>query len=365
MYLFDIAVTLIAVHFLVPITYYAVVRGWLRKPWPQVTGIDPPTVSVMIPTYNEASVIGKRLENIAKQGYPLDKLEVIVIDSSNDDTADIATKWAEKLGLNLKLIRERERRGKAMALNAGLRQASGDIIVLADADAFWGGGALPNAVTWFSNQAIGAVSCVKKPISGGEEEETYRDLYNLLRIGESKKYSTPIFHGELAAFRRSLLDKLGGFPTNLGADDSHTATRIVGLGFRSIIPDNVTCSEIVPNEDFINWKIRRAQHLIQHFIAAIRLRYPREFLPILSAEFYLHVINPWMLALGIALLVASHGLPAIAILAIGVAAIAWGPYRTWMLQQVYLLAASLRNTYTKELIWSKQEKHGVETSGYS
>jgi len=361
--LFDIAVALIAVHFSVPIIYYAVVRGWLRRPWPEASSIDPPTVSVIIPTYNEASIIAKRLENIAAQGYPLDKLEVMIIDSSSDDTADIAVKWAEKLGLNLRLLREGERRGKALALNSGLRSVKGDIVVIADADAFWGENALPNAITWFSNQGIGAVSCIKKPISGAGTEETYRDLYNLLRIGESKKYSTPIFHGELAAFRRDLLDKLGGFPTNLGADDSHTATRIVGLGFRSIIPDNVTCSEIVPNGGFISWKIRRAQHLIQHFIAAIRLRYPREFRPILFTEFYLHVVNPWVLALGVALLVANHGLPALAILAIGVATIAWKPYRTWMLQQIYLLVASLRNIYTKELIWSKQEKPSVGISG--
>jgi len=61
----------------------------------------------------------------------------------------------------------------------------------------------------------------------------YRDFYNIVRLGESKKFSTPVFHGELAAFRKSLLQELGGFPTDIGADDSHVATLIASKGLQS------------------------------------------------------------------------------------------------------------------------------------
>ncbi|WP_188596098.1 glycosyltransferase [Thermocladium modestius] len=358
----EVAIALITLHFAVPIAYYATVIKWMKRPWPDVANADLPSVSIIIPTFNEADVIGKRIINIAGQGYPLDKMNVILVDSSSDGTADEAERQARASGLRLSILREEERRGKAEALNAGLKLATGDVVVIADADAFWGANALPNAMSWFSNPKIGAVSCVKTPLSGNSTELSYRNLYNVLRVGESKKFATPIFHGELAAFRRDLLMKLGGFPTDIGADDSHTATRIAAMGFRSIIPENVTCAELVPTAGFSKWKVRRAQHLIQNFIKAIRLEYPSDFKPIIYTEFYLHVINPWILAAAVVLLLMNHGVQAMALLAAGLAAAAWGPYRSWMVQQLYLLVASVRNLRSKELMWDKQKKPAAPKS---
>jgi len=58
--------------------------------------------------------------------------------------------------------------------------------------------------------------------------------FTAAEVAESKKRSTPVFHGELAAFRRSLLEKLSGFPTGIEAGDSHTATKTVLMGYRAI-----------------------------------------------------------------------------------------------------------------------------------
>lgn len=44
----------------------------------------------------------------------------------------------------------------------------------------------------------------------------------------------PPFHGELVAFRRGLLERVSGFPENIGADDSYTATKIALIGYRAI-----------------------------------------------------------------------------------------------------------------------------------
>jgi len=91
-------------------------------------------------------------------------------------------------------------------------------------------------------------------------EEGYRQYYNVLRVAESKVYATPIFHGELAAFKTNLLKGLDGFPTDIGADDSHTATKISLKGFRAIIPDDLWVEKRVPEEKYFSWRIRRAQH---------------------------------------------------------------------------------------------------------
>ena len=83
-------------------------------------------------------------------------------------------------------------------------------------------------MSWFSDPIVGAVACLKIPASKGlmSVEEGYREFYNVVRLAESKKHSIPVFHGELAAFRRSLLESVGEFPTNIGADDSHIAAKI-------------------------------------------------------------------------------------------------------------------------------------------
>ena len=135
---------------------------------------------------------------------------------------------------------ERPRRLKS-ALNNALKYATGGVIVITDADAAWpSSDTFSNAVSWFSDSTVGAVTCLKLPAGKGlmSFEEGYREFYNIVRLAESKKHSTPVFHGELAAFRRSLLERVGEFPTSIGADDSNTATRVALIGYRSIAVDN-------------------------------------------------------------------------------------------------------------------------------
>ena len=288
----------------------------------------------------------------------------MVDSASTDGTPKLVEEWASRhKGVELKLVIETERRGKAFALNNALRYASGEVVVIADADALWSRDALTKAVRWLSNPLVGAVSCLKKPLSSGTTgiEVGYRQYYNVLRVAESKAYSTPIFHGELAAFRRDLLEKVGGSPTDIGADDSHTATKIALMGFRAIIPDDLRVEEMVPEEKYFSWRVRRAQHLIQHFTKALRTgRVNKKFKWILLAESYLHLANPWILAIAATLLITSaiacQSLLSLTTLALGLSLLALKPYRTWIATQLCLVVGAVRNLYTKEIVWAKQIK---------
>ena len=287
-----VALALAVIHFGVPLAYYYYMKTkYLNRPWNIKT--DPnykPKVTIIVPTYREAKFIWDRLDNIYTQNYPRNLVEVIVVDSASDDgTVDLVKRWASAhRDVNLKLIEEPERRGKAYALNHALKHATGEIVVIADVDAFWPNKALTEALKWFSDPNIGAVSCLKKPTGSNVKgiEESYRQYYNVLRVAESKAYATPIFHGELAAFRRSLLERLGGFPTDIGADDSHTATQVALMGYRAIIPEGLRVEEMVPNEGYFWWRVRRAQHLIQHFARTLKkLRQaPNEFRRVLTID---------------------------------------------------------------------------------
>jgi len=356
------------IHFGVPLLYYRYLKTrYLNRPWSiRVDSRYRPRVSVIIPTYNEAKLIQKKLSNVLEQEYPRDKLEVIVVDSaSTDETVEKVKEWRNKhLDLDLKLIQELERRGKANALNTALKHVSGEIVIITDVDSLWlTSNTLNELAKWFADPVVGAVSCLKNPSKSGvvSIEEGYRHYYNILRLAESKAWSTPIFHGELAAFRKELLDTLGGFSTDIGADDSYTATKIALMGYRAIIPENIACMEIVPQNGYHSWRIRRAQHLIQHFLKTLgtKPKTNKTFKQILYTEAYLHLINPWILLTATLLLITSiimGSILAIALLTMGMLLLIYKPYRTWITTQIYLIIAIIRNLQTKELMWEKQAK---------
>jgi cellulose synthase/poly-beta-1,6-N-acetylglucosamine synthase-like glycosyltransferase len=363
-----IALALALVHFGLPVAYYLYLRAlWLGRPW----GVRrdhsfKPMVTVIVPTYNEARLIESKLDDIARQDYPRGGLEVIVVDSaSTDGTLESVKRWSEgNPGLNLRVLSEPYRMGKAYALNNALRHASGDIVVITDADSRWGSErTLSNAIAWLSDPTVGAVTCVKNPERGGflGVEGGYRGFYNTVRLAESKAWSTPVFHGELAAYKRELLEAIGGFPTDIGADDSHTATLIALKGYRAVAVDDVECIEKVPVKGYHAWRIRRAQHLIQHLLKTLRhVRGASSmFKPILLAEAYLHLVNPWLLPIATTLLIhqaLKGSIIATAVLAVGALLLAFKPYRTWVAAQVYLIAAMLKNLLTKDITWEKQVK---------
>ena len=360
-----------SMHFAAPSTYYVIAVRWLRSGdgLRRITklSVDPPFVSIIIPTYNEARVITQKLDNIYSQDYPRGLFEVIIVDSgSTDGTIERVREWARDHGdVNVRIIEEGVRRGKAHALNTALRHAKGGIIVITDADSLWMGDSLRNAVSWLTNNDVGAVSCSKVPRTDRGIESEYRDYYGLLRIAESKRFSTSIFHGELAAYRRELLEKIGGFPTDVGADDSYTAGLISMMGYRAIISEDVKCIEYVPSRGYWSWRVRRAQHLIQHFSRILKhivfngKDVPREYRQVMLYESYLHLINPWLFAAGLALIVVSalHGsLISTALLLMGLALLTVRLFRTWVVTQVILMVAAVRNLWNKELVWRKIEK---------
>ena len=352
------AAALAAAHFAAPLAYYLYAKRWLRRPW-DVEARDgyTPYITIIVPTYNEAPLIEAKLDDIARQDYPPDKLQIIVVDSaSTDGTPEKAERWARQRRAPLEVLREPQRNGKAHALNLALRHARGDIVVITDADSHWPDPqTLRRAARWLSDPTIGAVTCLKRPAGRRGVEATYRDYYNVLRLAESKMWATPIFHGELAAFRKELLEKIGGFPAHLGADDSHTAVLIAASGYRAIAAEDLHCVELVPKQ-YWRWRVRRAQHLVQHFAASLRLKTPRRFKLPLYAEAYLHLVNPWLLPGAAASLAASGGLPALALLGAGLAALLYKPYRAWVAMQLYLMAGAVRNLWTRDLAWRKEEK---------
>ena len=138
-----LGVILISIHFIAPSIYYVMAMMWLRSDYGprRITelDVDPSFVSIIIPTYNEAKVIIQKLNNIYSQDYPRNRFEVIIVDSgSTDETVELIHEWVKNhRDVNVKVIEEGARMGKAHALNTALRHAKGDIIMITDADSMW------------------------------------------------------------------------------------------------------------------------------------------------------------------------------------------------------------------------------------
>ena len=93
-------------------------------------------LSIIIPAYNEASTIHKRLDKIATVNLPnnLTKEIIIVDDCSTDETSKSIERYIENSNLNIILNKHNINKGKGAALHTAISIATGDIIVVQDAD---------------------------------------------------------------------------------------------------------------------------------------------------------------------------------------------------------------------------------------
>ena len=290
-----------------PPIYYAWMKSKTKQSWGLMISNDyQPKVSLIIPTYNEASVMSRKLENTQQIDYPEDKLQVILVDSaSTDGTLGVCEGFLEKNNFRfpIRLLSEGKRLGKSHALNKALEYAEGEIIAISDADSFWEPDALRKTVPFFSDPSVGAVTGREELINLEQtihtlSEGLYRKFYYTLRLGESKVHSTLIFQGELSLYRSGALEK---FEDRAGySDDTGTVINIVSRGYRCIfIPEAVFHDTAAYSlHGRLVLKSRRAQHLIAGIIESLKLK-AQGRLPLSSAivlfNFYIHVISPLLL----------------------------------------------------------------------
>jgi cellulose synthase/poly-beta-1,6-N-acetylglucosamine synthase-like glycosyltransferase len=274
-------------------------KGW--KPL-HVSGNFTPSVSIVVPTYNEEDTIVHKLKNLMEQDYPLHKVEVIVIDSASDDaTVELLERFIKDIkGLKLKLIRESERKGKASALNNVLKHCAGEVVIITDVDVIWEKDTLKKIVLNFSNPNVGAVTGRQILLNADQSlatkvEKTYRSIFEVLRLGESSLDSTPIFNGPLMAFRLALLEPIS---EDCIADDSQLAVKIRKKGFKSVYDPCAVFYECAPpsfKSRFIQ-KVRRGQGLLQLFFREREILFNSSYRKfgtiIFPAEFFMHVISP-------------------------------------------------------------------------
>ena len=261
-----------------------------------------PSLTIVLPVRNEEIVLRKKLENLENQEYPIDKIELIVIDSnSHDSTLEILEEWesSRKSKFTLSTIIMDEYLGKSAAINRILEETfESDAMVITDADALLAPDSLKRIGRWLSDEKIGAV-CGSQKIIETEltehllNEKSYRSFYHDLRIGESSQSSTPIFEGSLAAYRNCLLEGKQ-IDSTYNADDSQLAILIHSAGGRSIMDPELQFFESIPSstKSAKRRRIRRASGLVHLFTRNRTKEFDPKFSSVFRNESWAHLFMP-------------------------------------------------------------------------
>ncbi|MBI3447966.1 MAG: glycosyltransferase family 2 protein [Acidobacteria bacterium] len=251
-----------------------------------------PSVSVLVPAYNEEAVIARKIENTLALDYPRDRIEIVVASESTDGTDGIVAGYA---GAGVRLLPSRVRQGKVRNLARAVPESRGEILLFTDANAMIRPDALRKMVRHFADPRIGSVSgrltyANDERTAAGASEEVYWGMEQLLKSASSRLFSLPGANGSLFAVRR---ERFRPIAPDRG-DDFEIPIRCILDGYGSILePGAVSVEgatarfvhEYRRKVRIINWMLTSAAVLLKEAIGRGRW--------LLAFQLLSHKINRW------------------------------------------------------------------------
>jgi cellulose synthase/poly-beta-1,6-N-acetylglucosamine synthase-like glycosyltransferase/peptidoglycan/xylan/chitin deacetylase (PgdA/CDA1 family) len=199
--------------------------------------LDPktgPLVSVLIPCFNEEKVIVASVRRILATQW--DRLEVLVLDDGSHDRTSEVVREAFSGESRVRLMTF-ENGGKARALNRGLVEAKGEVIVALDADTLFPPDTIPKLARWFADPRVGAVAGNalvgnRRNLITRWQALEYVTAQNLERRALAVLGAVTVVPGAVGAWRRSALEALGGYPADTLAEDQDLTLAAQRAGWR-------------------------------------------------------------------------------------------------------------------------------------
>jgi len=193
-----------------------------------------PSVAVIVPSFNEASTVEATCRSLLALDYPADKLKVVLVDDgSTDATPEVMTRFE---GHPQVLIIRKENGGKHTALNAGIAATTAELVGCLDADSFVEPDSLKEIVGCFEDPEVVAATAAMsvhtpKNILQHMQNAEYSFGITLRHTFASVNglYVTP---GPFSFYRRSIVEKLGGFRYGHQTEDMEMALRIQQAGYK-------------------------------------------------------------------------------------------------------------------------------------
>ncbi len=220
-----------------------------------------PSVTVVIPAYNEGAMVARTIESVACADYPAGRLEIMVVDDgSQDDTWSHIVRAAAHYPQLVTTVRFTQNRGKRAALEHGFRRARGEIVVTIDSDSIIERNTLLAIAGPFRDPKVGAVAG-KVAVYNRREGIIPRMLhvrfvlsFDMLRAAQSTFGTVYCCPGALSAYRltvvREILDawmgqRFLGVPSTYGEDRSLT-NFILAKGYDTLFQRSAVVHTVVP-----------------------------------------------------------------------------------------------------------------------
>ncbi len=235
---------------------------WFRyRPEPSAEMEEAPSLSVVIPAYNEGPMVQQSIDSVASARYPHGRLEIFVVDDgSTDDTWDhIQTAAARHPGL-VTALRLPKNQGKRAALAAGFKQARGEILVTIDSDSTIEADALLAIAGPFRKPRVGAVAGKVAVLNRAQGviprmlAVRYVLTFDLLRAAQSSYGTVYCCPGAFTAYRASLIrtfldewihQTFLGAPCTYGEDRALT-NDVLRAGFDTVYQRSAVVHTVVP-----------------------------------------------------------------------------------------------------------------------
>ena len=251
------------------------------RPAPQDHPEYKPLVSVLIPAYNEETVIADTVGAALASRYP--RLEVLIVDDgSTDHTSE---RVLESFGHDprVRLLRQANY-GKSAALNHALAEASGEVIVTIDADTSVDADAVPRLVRHFADPRIGAVAGNVKVMNRNRwltrwQALEYITSQNLEKRAFDLLNCIPVVPGAVGAWRAEAMRSCGGFAGETVAEDTDLTLTIRRCGWKILYDEDAIGRTEVPDtmdalvRQRFRWTFGTLQAVWKHRDALGRKRY--------------------------------------------------------------------------------------------
>jgi cellulose synthase/poly-beta-1,6-N-acetylglucosamine synthase-like glycosyltransferase len=382
---------------------YVGIRSRRKRTINNIENVGVPKFSIIVPTKDEEAVISRCLNGILDLDYPKDKMEIIIVDgNSADSTCKICSEFLENYSGMIRIINEKQSKGKPAALNLALPHITGEIVGVFDADSLPEKDVLRKVASHFNDKQVMAVQGrttslnEKKNILTRVISAEEKAWFQALLIGREKLQLFIPLNGSCQFVRRTVLEELGGWDENSLTEDVELALRLVEKNHFIRYAPEVCSGQETPNG---LWELFKQRVRWYRGYMETALKYGRllDNLNKRTVDAEISLAGPFMMVVSllsyvnwicIALFFSSStpiinltglviALTAVSLFSVGIGLTAsekpikvknllWVPsiYVYWLLQMCIAGWAFLKLIFRRKRVWTKTAKKGFITPNF-
>src|SRR5574338_1087789 len=236
--------------------YYLAFLSIRRKDKHPVAQLGTPSVTIQLPLYNEKYVATRLVDAVCAMDYPKDKMKIMVLDDSTDDTSDLLHVLINKYkkdGFDIMHIRRGTRKGyKAGALKYAMTITNTEYVAIFDADFIPPNWFLKKAIPYFAESNIGLVQCrwghVNENYSAMTQAQALSLDFHFLVEQKAKSNSRMYmnFNGTAGIWKRDCIEDAGGWHTATLVEDLDLSYRAQMKGWKCVFIEDIVVNAELP-----------------------------------------------------------------------------------------------------------------------